>query len=97
MAVRVATAARTLGSVWLGDLSTEVAPEAIGAQTRASGGLEAEGGERLLALSEVAVVYEQQDGNAASQPSCHSRMQDESGNRCFFRRHVQSLLEVLRT
>ena len=97
MAVRVVTAAHTPGSAWLGDLNTEVVPEATGAQRKAPDGLEGEDDERLLALLRVAVKYEQQPEDAGCLASCHSLMRDESDNKCSFRRHVQSLLAVLRT
>ena len=80
------TAAHRLGNAWSEGPSTEAVPEATGAQRKVLDEMEVEDDERLLALWEVAVVYEQ-----------HSLMQDAWGNRCSFRRIVQSLLEVLRT
>lgn len=97
VAVPVVSAAHTPDNVSSEDPSTEVAPEATGAQMKVLDELEVADGEKLLALWRAAAVYEQRFGHAGPLASCHSLMPNEWGSICFFRRIVQSLLGVLRT
>lgn len=56
------TAAHILSNVLSGDPSTEVVPEATGAQKKVLDEMVAEDGERLLAKREVVAVYGRPDG-----------------------------------
>ena len=68
------TAARTLGSVWSGDLSTVAVPEVTVAQMKVPNEMEEEDGENRAALWTVAVEYEHSIEDAGFLPSCHSPM-----------------------